>query len=212
MSDSEIASLRRQVRLLQVICAGCLGVCLLAAAQPASEVIHAKGIVIEDAGGRPRLLIGAPVPLIQGRRSDVTTSIVVRDSAGHDRVILGEEPNPIVGGKILPRIGSSWGIGLFNSSGDERGGLVNFDQGRSAIALDRASGDGIGMLVDEKENFAGLLMNYDSEKIGIYKSAVQFGTKGRRLTGNISNFNGDPAGSIIAGAGGPAITSRLETK
>ena len=59
----------------------------------------------------------------------------------------------MIGGKVLPRIGSSWGIGLFNSSGDERGGLVNFDQGRSAIALDRASGDGIGMIVDEKQDF-----------------------------------------------------------
>ena len=212
MSNCELVSLRRQVRIFQVLCAGCLGAFLLAAVRPASEVIHAKGIVIEDAGGHPRLLMGAPVPLIEGRRSDVTTSIVMRDAAGHDRVIVGEEPNPMIGGKVLPRIGASWGIGLFNSSGDERGGLVNFDQGRSAIALDRASGDGIGLLVDEKENFARLLINYDSGKVGSYKSAVQFGTAGRRLVGNISNFDGGPAGSVTAGAGGPAITSRSEAK
>ena len=212
MSQHEVVSLRRQVRVLQTLCIGCIGVTLIAATRPADQVLRARGIIIEDESGHPRLLMGAPVPRVADRRSDVTTSIVARDVGGHDRVIFGEQPDPIINGKVMRRIGSSWGMTIYNTAGDERGGFANFDQGRSTVALDRAAGDGIAMMVDEKGDFAGVLLNYNSGKVGSYKPAVQIGTVGSRFIGNISNFDDSTAGSIKAGNDGPAIISRSEAR
>lgn len=212
MSSEEVRWLRRQLRITQVLGLLSVSAFAIAAARPGDDVMRTRGIIIEDGNGVPKVLIGAPVPHVPGRRSDVTTSIIFRDEGNHDRVILGQQPDPVIDGKIVKRRDASWGINLFNRAGDERGGIANFDNDTSAISLDRATGDAIGMLVDEKSDFAGLLLNYKSARTGSYAPAVQIGTKDRRLIGNLWNHNGEPAGSLMTVEKGPAILSTGEAK
>jgi hypothetical protein len=200
----EIASLRRQVRWLQGGMLALFGLGLIAAAPITREVIRTKGIIIEDDQGHDRILIGAPAPGVAGRRKDVTTSMVFRSATGADRVIVGEQPNPVAGGKVYPRISPAWGLTLYNSSGNERGGLANLDIGRSSLSLDRSTADAIGMMVDEKSGFAGLIMNYEGGQIGKYPTAIQMGTVGSKAFIQASNMDGSPAGAMIAGASGRA--------
>ncbi|WP_375244920.1 hypothetical protein [Sphingomonas parapaucimobilis] len=212
MSSEEIKGLKRQLRVTQVMALLSLSAFAIAATRPVSDIVRAKGIIIEDGNGVPKILIGAPIPLVPGRRSDVTTSIVFRDGGNHDRVILGQQPDPVIHGEVVKRRDAGWGMNLFNKAGDERGGMANFDNDTSAISLDRATGDAIGMLVDEKGGFSGFLLNYKSASAGSYAPAFQIGTKDNKFVGKLWNYDGEPAGSIVAGSRGPAILSTKEVK
>jgi hypothetical protein len=54
-------------------------------------ILHARGLIIEDANGRARILLGAPFPETHDRlRQDVRTeAMIFLDDHGHDRVSLG---------------------------------------------------------------------------------------------------------------------------
>ncbi|WP_312681461.1 hypothetical protein [Stenotrophomonas chelatiphaga] len=81
-------------------------------AQSPDQVLQARGLVIRDAQGQPRLILGAPVP----------------DPAG--------------GGKPLgPRAAPLSGVVLLGPDGAERGGYGTLDVGGEAIlTLDDATG------------------------------------------------------------------------
>lgn len=77
----------------------------------AERVITAKGLIIQDASGTARVVIGAPVP---------------------DPVVLGE-----VGKRAAP----ASGLLLLGPDGNERGGYLTVDQGGEAVlTLDSADG------------------------------------------------------------------------
>lgn len=63
-------------------------------------VLRIRGLVIEDASGHDRILIGAPVPGVNGRkRQDDTVGVIVLGENGNDRVVLGAPlPAPHIGG------------------------------------------------------------------------------------------------------------------
>lgn len=201
---NQVAGLRRQVRWLQCGMLIVFAMGMVAAAPITQEVIRTKGLIIVDDQGRDRILIGAPVPKVPGRRDDVTTSMVFRSQTGADRVIVGEGPSPIINGKIYPRMSPGWGVTLYSKAGDERGGLVNMDVGRSALALDRATGDAVGVMVDEGSGWAGLVVNYDGGKLGATPTAIQMGAQGSQSFLQASNFDGSAAGALIAGQAGRA--------
>jgi hypothetical protein len=58
---------------------------------------------------------------------------------------------------------------------------------RVAFALDRAIGDAIGLLVDDKSGFAGMVVNYDSGKLGTYSGALRVGTSGSHVLVEATN-------------------------
>jgi hypothetical protein len=68
--ETRLARLEARNTKLTVICGGLAVLCMglgttFAVAGPTRnepEVIHAKGLVIDDADGHPRILIGAPFP------------------------------------------------------------------------------------------------------------------------------------------------------
>jgi hypothetical protein len=140
--------------------------------------LHVQRITIVDSAGHPRILIGAP-PSIEGRmRKDAqTASIVVLGPDGADRLVLGESPNPIIQGRVYPRIASSYGLLLHDITGSERGGVSFLDNGRGVISLDRPGQDAVEMVVNDKTGFAGLTVNYQ-RPIGEYVEGVRIGTKG----------------------------------
>ena len=200
----QIAGLRRQMRWLAGGLLGLAAVGLIAAAPMAAGVIRVKGLIIVDDQGRERVLLGAPAPKVAGRREDVTPSLIFRGENGADRLIVGEAPSPIIGGKTFPRIAAAWGMTLFNPNGDERGGMAYLDNGRSVVALDRANAEGVYLTVNEQSGFAGLVTNYASEGTGQYAEAVRLGTKGRIAYLQAMNVDGSPAGALVTGERGNA--------
>jgi hypothetical protein len=108
-------------------------------------VIRTRGVVIVDANGKERILIGAPIPSAKNRvRTDLarvkqtwgkrfpakymdwyedyrhdTNGIVILDENGYDRLAVGDPvPDPNIG----KRIGPSTGIIINDEQGFERSG------------------------------------------------------------------------------------------
>jgi len=77
----------------------------------ADRVITAKGLIIHDASGQPRVVLGAPVP------------------------------DPIVRGKSGKRVAPASGLLLIGPDGNERGGYLTVDKGGEAVlTLDSSDG------------------------------------------------------------------------
>jgi hypothetical protein len=127
-----------------------------------SRVLRAPGLIIEDSHGRARVLLGSPLPSVSERlRQDAsTTSMVFLDEQGHDRLTLGEEPEPQIAGKVsqmMHRIAPGFGVVIHDGSGDERGTYGWLANGRALITLDRPGLDAWAAVVDDKTGFAGML-------------------------------------------------------
>jgi hypothetical protein len=175
------ASLETQVRRQRIalVALGLAGAaCLLMALAPASSVIDARAIRIVDDLGRPRILIGAPPPSDGRTRKDAqTSSIVFLNENGIDRLIIGQAPAPRIAGRTYPRIANGYGVALHDEHGSERGGMAFLDNGRGVVALDRAEGDAVALIANDKTGFAGLTVNYEN-RVGQYQEGVRIGTKG----------------------------------
>jgi len=62
------------------------------------EVIRVRALIIEDAQGRDRVVLGAPVPSALGTtRISPSTGMVINDTAGHERFGLGLMENGRMG-------------------------------------------------------------------------------------------------------------------
>lgn len=179
--EAKLAGLQKQLRRQRVaiVTLTLSGAGLLTAgfAQPVPDTLTVKGIRVVDGEGRPRILIGAPPP-IEGRvRTDAqTASLVVLGPDGRDRVILGESPNPHLGGKTYPRIDAAYGMVIHDQAGSERGAMAFLDNGRGVVTLDRPGGDAVAMLVNDRTGFAGVTVNY-ANPIGQYAEGVRLGTR-----------------------------------
>jgi hypothetical protein len=95
-------------------------------AQSSPQTLRVRGLIVEDAQGRPRILLGAPFPDVKERRMQDarTTSTLFLDEEGHDRLTVGEELEPQTGSKVpvgVHRIASGFGVVIHDGTGDERG-------------------------------------------------------------------------------------------
>jgi hypothetical protein len=72
-----------------------------------TKVLRTRGIVIEARKGRPRLLLGAPIPRTEGpkRRDDLTSGIVLLEENGADRLVVGDAIQPQILGSVGKRSG-----------------------------------------------------------------------------------------------------------
>jgi hypothetical protein len=134
-----------------------------ARADESGQVLRVRGLIVEDAQGKPRILLGAPVPKVAGRkRQDDDTGIILIGENGADRVAIGiPTPAPQIGGKIGHRISPGAGLVVDDPDGNERGGIGVLDNGRAAICLDYPNPIGreavcLGVL---PEVLAGLVIN-----------------------------------------------------
>jgi hypothetical protein len=129
------------------------------ASPPENEVLHVRGIVIEDEAGHPRLLLGAPV-FNQGRkRQDEVTGLILLGSDGTDRLTIGTAAQAQINGTLQHRIAGGVGVLLNDNRGNERGGFGILDNGRIALGLDRANGEeGAFLAVNDEDRFAGLIV------------------------------------------------------
>lgn len=143
------------------------------------RVLKAHGLVIEDDQGHARLIMGAPLPDVDGRkrRGSLTNSIVFLDEQGNDRLTLGEGPNPQAQGKILHRIATFFGVLIHDNHGNERGGYGWLSNGRAVVTLDRPGLDAWAAVVDDKTGFAGMRVEYAPD-IANDKTGIEIGTQG----------------------------------
>lgn len=137
-------------------------------------ILRTKGIIITDAQGLDRILIGAPALATNATTEKYgrTNSIVFLNKTGGYHLALGQTPAPVVNGKAVgARIGNGddYGVTLYDTHGNERGGMGFIGgAGRAVIALDRSwpAADAIGLMVDDKSGFAGLGVNYANGNSG----------------------------------------------
>jgi predicted regulator of Ras-like GTPase activity (Roadblock/LC7/MglB family) len=194
MEADTLAALRRQLAWQRAV----LGLVLVSMAVMAggwffsrSDVIRTRGVVIVDAEGHDRILIGAPVPVsVDRKRKDAETAgAVFLGPDGADRLIVGEAPGPMIKGKSGTRIAAAVGLTLHDPKGNERGGIGFLGNGRAVVALDRASGDAVGMMVDDATDFAGIAIAYPAPAADW---AFKLGTTGREMAFDVY----DPQGAI----------------
>jgi len=172
--EARTQRLEREVRFFRKA-AACAAVLLVAAitfsAQTASdskpaEVLRARGLIIEDEAGVPRILLGAPVPRVKERkRTDPTTGIVLLETSGADRLQLGAVGGPQMGGKVNPRQSPAVGLMVNDPSGDERAGFGVFENGQCGWGLDYPSQrEAIVAAVMPGSGFAGIMIAADKEE------------------------------------------------
>lgn len=191
--ENEIHLLKKQVSQLRMMLTVCAGLCLFIIAasftgrQTSFDVIRARGIVIEDAEGRDRILIGAPIPASEDRvRTDSNqvrkhwagrfgngnqymkwyqdyshsaVGMVVLNEHGFDKVAIGEKlPDPNIGKRMFELSGMLWN----DEQGWERGGLgVNKSENgqvRSVVGVDAPDGEAVHMVALE-DGTRGLMMS-----------------------------------------------------
>ncbi len=177
-----------------------------AVVQADDGILRARGLLLTDASGKARVLLGAPFPQAKDRvRQDAgTASLVFLDEQGHDRLTIGENPPAQINGVVPPRfqrlgVGAvSYGMLLHDPLGNERGGMGFNSTGRASIALDRPNGDAWGAFVDDKTGFAGTLSVYD-RNIGDGASGILSGTQGKRAFLTIKGIDDMPRAELAVG-------------
>ncbi len=136
-------------------------------------VLRVRGLVVEDVEGRPRIVLGAPTPALDRRkRSDATVSLVFLDADGDDRLVLGEQPDPMIEGHVVPRRSPAVGLNIQDGGGNERGGFGLLETGLVVLGLDTGNGrEGISLSVDDVLGASALLMASRKggfERVGLY--------------------------------------------
>lgn len=173
------------------------------------NILRTHGIIITDAQGHDRILIGAPAlaSTTATEKYGRTNSIVFLNRTGGYHLALGQTPAPVANGKAVgERIGNgdNYGITLYDTHGNERGG-IGFIGGanRAVIALDRAwpSQDAIGLMVDDKSGFAGMGINYAKGQ----DFGFEIGTQGNAVSMVFKDPQGHERASLqVAGSAAPA--------
>ncbi|HEV2417402.1 MAG TPA: hypothetical protein VGX94_06335 [Terriglobia bacterium] len=175
-----------------------------------AKVLHLRGLVIEDAQGRARILLGAPFPTVHGRiRQDATTTaLLFLDEQGHDRFSIGEKMPAQLNGKVSPqfhRIGAGYGLTIYDPVGNERGGMGFISNGstvsRAVIALDRPGQDAWGAIVDDKSGFAGTMTLYPP-KTANDTNGVVVGTLENKAFITLKSLNNKPRATFAVGPEG----------
>ncbi|HKO20466.1 MAG TPA: hypothetical protein VJU82_16440 [Acidobacteriaceae bacterium] len=114
------------------------------------------------------------------RQDASTVSMLFLDERGHDRLTLGEEPEPQVAGKVSPklhRIARGFGVVIHDEDGNERGTYGWLSNGRALITLDRPGLDAWAAVVDDKTGFAGMRVEYPPN-VAPDSDAIEIGTTG----------------------------------
>ncbi len=184
------------------------------------DIIRAKGIVIEDAKGKDRILIGAPIPHSKDRvRTDTTkvrkhwasqfdnpdqymgwykkyknssNGIVFMNEEGFDEVLVGEKlADPNAGVRMFEMSG----ILFNNKKGWERGGAgVNtLENGktRQGVGFDDDSGEAMHMMTLEDGSKALIISDENGNiRIGMAKKSGELFQNKEKFTG-IKYFNNE---------------------
>lgn len=146
------------VSFVAVVCVIVFGKYTFASASD-DKILRVRGIVIEDATGHPRVLLGAPISNQGRKRQDELTGFVLLGDDGADRLTIGTADYDQKNGTLQHRVANGVGVLLNDAHGNERGGFGILDNGRVTLGLDRANGEeGAFLTVEDEDDFAGLLI------------------------------------------------------
>jgi len=138
------------------------------------EIIKAKGIIIVDNNGNPRIIMGAPIKNVNGRqRTDELMGISYLDETGIDRLTFGKEPNPMTTDGLKPRRVQGVGILIQDKQGIERGGYGVLDDETALLSLDWPK-TGEAIAISSGKDFSGIGLFHKS-KLGEYREALTIG-------------------------------------
>lgn len=223
-SAAATAALRREIRRLKVICFLSMFsmICFVLSfrtvqAQSDNRILRVRGIIIEDAAGHERILIGAPIPAAQNRvRTDEarvrevwakrlipgnpdrymnfyktykhdTNGILILDEQGFDRLALGDQTPDPNIGK---RNAPSTGMVINDEQGFERAGfgLHNVNgQHRVVLGMDSNEGREALSLAVRDEGGIGITINDRQQQQSLYAGTAP---ANRRITGTEEPFSG----------------------
>jgi hypothetical protein len=183
-------------------------VLLVSAATPQDDIIRARAIVITDADGRDRIVLGAPLSAgREGPQFTQAVGMIVLDSLGKLNVAVGAN-NPLVleGGATGMRRTESAGFTIYDPrGGHERGGMGVFADGRANVCLDYGSGtkEAACMMVEGGDEYAAFLLNGTPGEDVYDRVAMFVGADG---AGSIKVFGGkaDRGGVMLRAGSGPA--------
>jgi hypothetical protein len=95
------------------------------------DVIRTKGLVIEDATGHPRMVMGFPIPQEGRVRKDTLNGLVFLDNQGIDRIHVGQHGKLFLGGEYHDRLNEGWSFFFNDHKGEERSGYGFSDDDNS---------------------------------------------------------------------------------
>jgi hypothetical protein len=209
VSAEVVIRLQRDVRVLRaavfaLAALSAVGVLAGFAARD-DDVLRVRGIVVEDARGKPRILLGAPIPAVEERqRKDAASGLVLLDAAGVDRLQIGEVGGPQMGGKLQPRIADATGLMVCDAQGDERAGFGYLANGQVGWGLDYESGEAIVAAILPERGVAGIVINAESEDGVSPRAILMTGADGVGL--RLSDGEGRERAVLeVGGLGAPAL-------
>lgn len=165
-SQHDLARLEREFRTYRRR-TGLIHLALLALAVTAfttgpADVLRVRGLIVEDSTGAPRVVIGAPLELAGYNSAQAGAGIAVLTKDGHLQAAMGAPtPAPRINGKVVQRIGDGAGFVIADATGNERGGMAVFPDGRANVCLDYAKGvkEAACLVVNGGDAYSGLVVN-----------------------------------------------------
>ncbi|MBY8961565.1 hypothetical protein KJK34_02250 [Flavobacterium sp. D11R37] len=164
--EDQIKSLQKQVKQLKIILMGIVAIAavliLVSFTSNKNNIVRARGIVIEDADGKPFIMMGNPIPQDKNRkRKDPMSGIAFIDEKGIDRLYMGRDGKLQIGGELEDRNSEGWSYIINDTIGDERGGFgFADDEDRIGLGLDYGGKDGgEAIYLYASNEVAYLLMN-----------------------------------------------------
>ena len=124
--ESECRRLRVAVALLAVFGVATATTLHARAQQQASDILRARGLIIEDDAGRPRVVLGAPIP---EKRTTTRTGLKILDASGVERLGM----NLLSNGSMVLGLDAPAGTG--NDANKERITLVADEKGGVALTF-----------------------------------------------------------------------------
>lgn len=210
--ETRLALLERRVARGRRLGAA-LSLALLVALLPAMRVasgdedglLHVRGVVVEDALGRPRVVLGAPISKLAGReRSDPSLGLLLLDEHGRDLLSLGA-PNidPRVGGRVVPRRSPGTGLVINDGDGNERAGFSRLADGSVVLGLDHDQGEGIALFINPSSGYQGLVVNGPTGEGDRQRLFLGTSLDGDRASGGVLVLNNEDASrhSMFLGQG-----------
>ncbi len=144
MSPVGMRRLERRVRVLEAALSVTVALLLILGlsamggeSRQRREVLRVRGLIVEDAQGRPRVLLGAPIPNTGRKRQDEAIGMLVLGENGADHVTIGSPaPPPQIQGRVGRRDAKLAGMIIHDLEGNERGGFGYLDNDRVVLGLD----------------------------------------------------------------------------
>ena len=143
---NEVTKLKRSLRLQWLIILALAIYVFVGDQMPdeSPEIIHAKGIVLEDDAGNDRIVMGFPIPTTDDReRTDPLSGIVMLSEDGKDRIHLGQNGKLFLGGTLYNRTITGYSLFFNDTNGEERSGYGFSDNDNSVgLGMDYPGEDG----------------------------------------------------------------------